>query len=272
MPTKYELGRAAWPILVEWALARKTDTYQALARKLGYVKTARPMRMALWPILDLCNERGYPPLTSLVVNKTTGSPGKGFTTTFPDPERAQREVWEYGERWRDIPTPWSGPGGQVAPAPRVLLGSSESTEPISYEVADSQVVVNGRGPYQDAFRRVLDRVYGSRCALCDSRARELLVAAHVVPWSRDPANRLNPRNGILLCRLHDAAFDARFVVIREDLSVQLNLPSAAKLGGDAAMYLRSRTSKRLRVSRRAFAPTAELLRYRLERRDRLSDA
>jgi len=35
----------------------------------------------------------------------------------------------------------------------------------------------------------------------------LLIASHIVPWSKDKQNRLNPRNGLCLSALHDKAFD-----------------------------------------------------------------
>ena len=40
--------------------------------------------------------------------------------------------------------------------------------------------------------------------LSDSR---LLVASHIIPWSVDKANRLNPSNGLCLSAIHDKAFD-----------------------------------------------------------------
>ncbi len=108
MATKYQLGRAAWVILIEWALAGKADTYQAMARQLGYSRAARrPTLLALDMIFEFCNENHYPPLSGLVINKATRLPGKGFTDLFPDVEKAQREVWDYAERWLEIPTPWS---------------------------------------------------------------------------------------------------------------------------------------------------------------------
>ena len=42
---------------------------------------------------------------------------------------------------------------------------------------------------------------------------ELLVASHIVPWSADPKNRLNPHNGLCLSALHDRAFDAGLITV-----------------------------------------------------------
>ena len=50
----------------------------------------------------------------------------------------------------------------------------------------------------------------------------LLVASHIVPWRHDSANRVNPRNGLLLSALHDKAFDSGFITIRDDMTVQVS--------------------------------------------------
>jgi len=35
----------------------------------------------------------------------------------------------------------------------------------------------------------------------------MLEAAHIQDWSDDEKNRLNPRNGLAMCRLHHMAYD-----------------------------------------------------------------
>jgi len=46
--------------------------------------------------------------------------------------------------------------------------------------------------------------------------RELLVASHILPWGKFPAERLNPQNGLCLSRLHDAAFDCGLIAFDDD--------------------------------------------------------
>lgn len=60
---------------------------------------------------------------------------------------------------------------------------------------------------QGFFRRTVLSNYGFRCALTGNPMSELLRASHIVPWAADASNRVNPRNGICLNALHDAAFD-----------------------------------------------------------------
>lgn len=60
---------------------------------------------------------------------------------------------------------------------------------------------------QRFFRRAVLASYNARCCVSGISAKELLVASHILPWSSHPNHRADPRNGLCLSRLHDAAFD-----------------------------------------------------------------
>lgn len=47
----------------------------------------------------------------------------------------------------------------------------------------------------------------------------LLIASHILPWSEDKANRLNPSNGLCLSALHDRAFDQHLISLSDDLCI-----------------------------------------------------
>ena len=66
---------------------------------------------------------------------------------------------------------------------------------------------------QDVFRDMILESYGNQCALCDVDLPDLLTASHILPWSEDAQNRLNPENGIAMCALHDRAFDRLLIAI-----------------------------------------------------------
>lgn len=51
----------------------------------------------------------------------------------------------------------------------------------------------------------------------------LLVASHIKPRSDFPNERLDPRNGLCLSSLHDAAFDAGLITLNENLAVVLSV-------------------------------------------------
>lgn len=64
---------------------------------------------------------------------------------------------------------------------------------------------------QRFFRTSVLASYQSRCCVTDIALPSLLIASHILPWSGFPAHRADPRNGLCLSRIHDAAFDQGLV-------------------------------------------------------------
>jgi predicted restriction endonuclease len=50
----------------------------------------------------------------------------------------------------------------------------------------------------------------------------LLIASHIKPWGKFPDERLNPRNGLCLSVLHDAAFDNGLITLDQSLKIVLS--------------------------------------------------
>jgi putative restriction endonuclease len=73
---------------------------------------------------------------------------------------------------------------------------------------------------QHFFRVAVLAAYDSRCCITGLAVPELLVASHIVAWSKDRKHRMNPRNGLCLNALHDRAFDRGLMYIDEDLLVR----------------------------------------------------
>jgi putative restriction endonuclease len=69
---------------------------------------------------------------------------------------------------------------------------------------------------QSIFRKMILATYNNRCCITGISNPELLVASHIVPWSKDEKNRLNPMNGLALNALHDKAFDAGLITVDSD--------------------------------------------------------
>ncbi len=66
----------------------------------------------------------------------------------------------------------------------------------------------GQGP----FRSLLENIYGVSCCLSGLANRRLLIASHIVPWSKSSDNqKTDPENGLLLSVIWDALFDKGFV-------------------------------------------------------------
>lgn len=72
---------------------------------------------------------------------------------------------------------------------------------------ETRKVVTEQRIKQSFFRRAVLSSYRGRCCMSGLSETRLLVASHIVPWSKDKANRLNPSNGLCLSAIHDRAFD-----------------------------------------------------------------
>ena len=75
--TRSQRAVQIWALLVCAARERRTYTYGGMADMLGF-GGAQVLGSLLAPIMRLCRARGWPPLTILVVNQSTGRPGDGL--------------------------------------------------------------------------------------------------------------------------------------------------------------------------------------------------
>lgn len=76
---------------------------------------------------------------------------------------------------------------------------------------------------QNSFRNRLLANYDQQCCLSHVSTTQLLLASHIVPWSKDEKKRLDPRNGLLLNAYLDRAFDKGIITIdAEDYTVRIS--------------------------------------------------
>jgi putative restriction endonuclease len=74
--------------------------------------------------------------------------------------------------------------------------------------------------HQPVFRVRVLRAYAERCAMCRLHHTELLDAAHIIPDGQPQGDPVVP-NGLSLCKIHHAAYDANLLGVRPDLTVEL---------------------------------------------------
>jgi putative restriction endonuclease len=100
-----------------------------------------------------------------------------------------------------------------------LERSSDLVKPTGLTEATANVKVR-RG--QQFFRQTILNAYGVRCCISGINIPRLLVASHIKRWADHPGERLNPRNGLCLSSIHDAAFDDGLITLDEKLCLVLN--------------------------------------------------
>ncbi|MGW5384578.1 HNH endonuclease [Nocardia sp. NPDC003963] len=75
--------------------------------------------------------------------------------------------------------------------------------------------------HQPEFRERVLLAYDRQCAVCNLKHRELLDAAHIISDSK-PHGTATVDNGLSLCKIHHAAYDANFLGISPDFEVKIN--------------------------------------------------
>jgi putative restriction endonuclease len=75
---------------------------------------------------------------------------------------------------------------------------------------------------QARFRKAILASYHATCCISGLQHEKLLVASHIVPWSQEKQNRLNPHNGLCLSALHDRAFDQGLLTVLPDYTVRVS--------------------------------------------------
>ena len=99
----------------------------------------------------------------------------------------------------------------------LLAGEAETTR-----LAEQSVRLG-----QHRFARSVLENYGHTCAFCGFSPQslprhKLLVASHIKPWAQcDSRERLDVRNGVTACGVHDAAFDTGLITVNGGLRVHL---------------------------------------------------
>ncbi len=75
---------------------------------------------------------------------------------------------------------------------------------------------------QSVFREMVLANYNVKCAITNIDIPELLLASHIMPWSKNEEHRLNPENGICLSALYDKAYDKGIIGISPNYKIVLS--------------------------------------------------
>lgn len=75
---------------------------------------------------------------------------------------------------------------------------------------------------QSFFRSTILSSYYFKCCITSLSIPDFLVASHIIPWSKNTEQRLNPRNGLCLNSIHDKAFDRGFITITPEFNIRVS--------------------------------------------------
>jgi predicted restriction endonuclease len=175
-----------------------------MAALIGRTPSALAMKMVNFASLD-------PAITG------SGRSGLGNASN------ADRAVWnEFHADWDALAVESQAAVEQFAKGTvPELIEDGEVTEGKDYTGETRSVQIEQR-VRQNFFRKAVLSNYDGRCCVTGLKEPRLLLASHIVPWSRDKGNRLNPHNGLCLSALHDRAFDLGFITVRPDLRIRVS--------------------------------------------------
>lgn len=117
---------------------------------------------------------------------------------------------------------------------------------------------------QSFFRSTILSSYYQKCCITGFTIPDFLVASHIIPWSKNKNERLNPRNGLCLNTLHDRAFDKGYITISPNYEVILSkyLHEYDEDNGITAFFLKYEGKKIFLPDK--FIPSSIFLEYHYE--------
>jgi len=113
---------------------------------------------------------------------------------------------------------------------------------------------------QSFFRQAVMSSYQGRCCMTGLADQRLLIASHIIPWSKDKANRLNPSNGLCLSALHDKAFDQGLITVLPDWRISVSNNLSKSKNDFCRMAIISLDGKNIELPEK-FLPSKEFLLY-----------
>lgn len=154
-------------------------------------------------------------------NSITDSGRKGLSGA----SALDRKIWsEFHQNWEGLALECEELRQQLTHGQDFLKSDvrDESEDNLTDFTGETRLALVRQRIKQNFFRRTVLASYGNRCCISGLSEPRLLVASHIVPWSEDKANRLNPRNGLCLSAIHDKAFDNHLFTLSEDWRVVLS--------------------------------------------------
>ncbi len=176
--------------------------------------------------------------------------------------KGEARIWEeFNENWEEL----------VWQSEQILAGykndsienvSDISIDDLPIEGKEREAIVKIR-VNQSFFRKTILASYNQSCCITGMSISDLLVASHIIPWSKDEINRVNPANGLCLNSLHDKAFDAGLITITPEYVIKLSDSLLSNKNEEVLQFFIPYKDKKMRLPQK-FYPTKEFLNWHNE--------
>jgi len=118
---------------------------------------------------------------------------------------------------------------------------------------------------QDVFRDMVLANYDGKCAITGIDIAPLLRASHIIPWSKNEKERLNPENGICLSTFYDCAYDKGYISVNKKFEIILSSEVKKKAKQDYySKYFAELAGTKIQMPKKYF-PNKEFLDYHLDK-------
>ena len=117
---------------------------------------------------------------------------------------------------------------------------------------------------QNFFRQIVVANYSGKCAISGIDIPDLLVASHIIPWSKNETERLNPENGICFSALYDKAFDKGYIGINEKFEILVSSALMQRQSEEYFLRYFSHLLGKKILFPQKYYPKVEFLKYHLD--------
>jgi putative restriction endonuclease len=126
--------------------------------------------------------------------------------------------------------------------------------------AENRIIQTTARYGQNSFREAVISAHDGQCCITGIKNPKLLIASHIIPWSKDKNNRLNPSNGLCLSNLHDKAFDSGLLTLNNNYEVVLSKNLKNEKNNYMAASFLEFEGKRILMPKK-FTPDQEFLEF-----------
>lgn len=141
--------------------------------------------------------------------------------------------------WQELQTNWDAVALEAAAEYEELAARNDVVADADLLEAAASPIEEGRSRAatvqirvnQARFRKAVLASYNATCCISGLQNEKLVIASHIVPWSQDNHNRLNPQNGLCLSALHDRAYDQGLITVLPDYKIRVS-PNLKVVKGD----------------------------------------
>lgn len=154
---------------------------------------------------------------------TTQTPLVYFKGIVPGRYLAVWPVYVIGDNPAQLAFSIAFEPGDTSVLPEAILVVEEARRSYAQRVVRQRL-------HQAGFRERVLAAYRRTCSICRLRHDQLLDAAHIIADGRPGGDPVVP-NGLALCKLHHAAFDANILGIRPDLVVEVRRDVLEEIDG-----------------------------------------